>query len=182
MDDIVSLEMYSIRYERMDEHVPSSSGYFPMEQRYQVPKSSGVDMPRPWGPYFLGIYDLDNIRRSGALFIRKVATAIDPNLFKLLPVDDPEEIPPISWPKEVKISPAPGWEKTLAPMKKEYEAKEAAKAAKEHEKEAEEEVEEGEHEEEHAAADDDAHDASDAEQLKERAQTERTDTVDEKET
>jgi hypothetical protein len=182
--DNPDVEMYSIRYERMDEHVPSSSGYFPTEQRYQVPKSSGVDMPRAWGPYFLGIYDLDNIQRSGALFIRKVATAIDHNLFKLLPVDDPEEIPPISWPKEVKISPVPDWEKKLAEMKKAYVAKEAAK---EHEKEGEdeeegegEEVEEGKDEEEHAAADE-AHDASDAEQLIERAQAERTDTGDEKE-
>jgi hypothetical protein len=48
------VHMYAIRYERMDEHVPSSSGYFPKEQRYDVPHSSGVETPRPWGPYFLG--------------------------------------------------------------------------------------------------------------------------------
>jgi Core-2/I-Branching enzyme len=46
--------MYAIRYERMDEHVPTSSGYYPKDQRYEVPKSSGVEIPRPWGPYFLG--------------------------------------------------------------------------------------------------------------------------------
>jgi len=51
-DDDVS--MYAIRYERMDEHVPSSNGYFPTEQRYEVPDSTGVEKPRPWGPYFLG--------------------------------------------------------------------------------------------------------------------------------
>ena len=46
--------MYAIRYERMDEHVPTSKGYFPTEQRYEVPASSGVAEPKPWGPYFLG--------------------------------------------------------------------------------------------------------------------------------
>ena len=46
--------MYAIRYERMDEHVPSSSGWYPTEQRYEVPKSTGIEKPRPWGPYFLG--------------------------------------------------------------------------------------------------------------------------------
>jgi Core-2/I-Branching enzyme len=46
--------MYAIRYERMDEHVPSSSGWFPSEQRYEVPKSTGIEQPRVWGPYYLG--------------------------------------------------------------------------------------------------------------------------------
>ena len=49
-----AVSMYAIRYERMDEHVPTSNGYFPIEQRYEVPDSTGVDKPRPWGPYFLG--------------------------------------------------------------------------------------------------------------------------------
>jgi hypothetical protein len=131
------LDMYAIRYERMDEHVPTSSGWFPTEQRYQVPESSGVDMPRPWGPYFLGVYDLENIQRSGALYIRKVATAIDHNLFNILPVDDPEDIPPISWPKEAKISPVPDWEKTVWMMKKKAElaAEKKQKAEKEAQKE-----------------------------------------------
>lgn len=48
------VRMYAIRYERMDEHVPSASGYYPKVQRYEVPNSSGVETPRPWGPYFLG--------------------------------------------------------------------------------------------------------------------------------
>jgi hypothetical protein len=48
------VKMDAIRYERMDEHVPSSRGWFPTEQRYDVPVSMGVEQPRPWGPYFLG--------------------------------------------------------------------------------------------------------------------------------
>ena len=48
------LSMYAIRYERMDEHVPTSKGYFPTEQRYEVPASSGIEQPKAWGPYFLG--------------------------------------------------------------------------------------------------------------------------------
>ena len=63
-------------------------------------------------------YDLNNIRISGALFIRKVATMIDPNMYRILPVDDPEDIPPISWPKEVQLSPVPDWEKTVTEYKK----------------------------------------------------------------
>lgn len=110
------------------------------------------------------------------------------NLFKLLPaVDDPAQRRYLRFPgprKSKLMSPVPDWEKTLAQKKKESvrgQGSRAAKAAKEHEKEEEEEesedeeVEKGEDEEEHAAAaDDEAHDASDAEQLKERAQTERT--------
>ena len=52
--DVEEVDMYDIRYERMDEHVPSSHGMYTMEQRYEVPESSGIEMPRPWGPYFLG--------------------------------------------------------------------------------------------------------------------------------
>jgi hypothetical protein len=50
-DDV---DMYAVRYERMDEHVPSSTGWFPSEQRYEVPKSTGIEQPRAWGPYYLG--------------------------------------------------------------------------------------------------------------------------------
>lgn len=114
------LKIFAIRYERMDEHVPSSNGWYPKEQRYEVPASSNVDVPKPWGPYYLGVYDLANIRQYGALFIRKVATEIDPNLFSLLPVDAPGDIPLIGWPKEVKITPLPDWEKKLAIMKEKY--------------------------------------------------------------
>jgi Core-2/I-Branching enzyme len=122
-------DIYAIRYERMDEHVPSSNGWYPTEQRYEVPKSSGVDVPKPWGPYYLGVYDLANIRMHGAFFIRKVATAIDPNLFRILPVNSPEEIPRIEWPREVAISPLPDWEKKLATMKEKYVKEKEQKAA-----------------------------------------------------
>lgn len=69
------------------------------------------------------MYDLKKIRDSGALFIRKVAYAIDPNMYNLLPVDDPVEIPPIGWPDEVKISPVPDWEKTVLKYQKKAEEK-----------------------------------------------------------
>ena len=117
------VEMTSIRYERMDEHSPNSKGVFPTGQRYDVPASIGIDIPRPWGPYYLGVYDLAAIRDSGALFIRKVATAIDPNLFRMLPVPLPEEIPRISWPNEVKIIDKPDWPKKLAELKQKYQEK-----------------------------------------------------------
>jgi len=103
-----------IRYERMDEHVPSAFGYYPTEQRYEVSeralefvKSRG----HPWGPYFLGVYDLANIRHSGALFVRKVSQHVDPNLLHLLPVDHVSEIPDITWPDEVQLSEKPDWER-----------------------------------------------------------------------
>jgi hypothetical protein len=133
--DTEEVDMYSIRYERMDEHTPDSTGMFPTEQRYEVPKSSGVDVPRPWGPYFLGVYDLANIRYSGALYIRKVATAIDENLFHLLPVDTPEQIPAIEWPREVQISPVPNWEKKLEAMRKKHKKELEEKHAKENDAE-----------------------------------------------
>jgi hypothetical protein len=77
-DDI---DLMAIRYERMDEHVPSSSGWFPTDQRYEVPESSGVEQPRPWGPYFLGVYDLANIHDATTLFARKVAN--DYNMYHI---------------------------------------------------------------------------------------------------
>ena len=62
-----------VRYERMDEHYPSAFGVFPENQRYQVPeklvKQNVLDQPRVWGPYFLGVYDLREIRETGA-FLR----------------------------------------------------------------------------------------------------------------
>lgn len=119
------IKMYAIRYERMDEHVPTSYGDFPTDQRYEVPESSGIDSPRPWGPYFLGVYDLKNIRDSGSLFIRKVATVIDHNMYTLLPVDNPYQIPSISWPKDVQVIPAPDWERWLANLEAKHGRKEA---------------------------------------------------------
>mmetsp|Transcript_4024 Transcript_4024/g.8668 ORF Transcript_4024/g.8668 Transcript_4024/m.8668 type:complete len:572 (-) Transcript_4024:2728-4443(-) len=120
-----NVSMYAIRYERMDEHVPTSTGYYPTEQRYEVPASTGIEKPRAWGPYFLGTYDLYNIRVSGALYIRKVARAIDPNMYTILPVDRPEQIPPISWPSDVKISSVPNWKNTVAKLRKQLAGKQS---------------------------------------------------------
>ncbi|KAG7368088.1 core-2/I-branching enzyme [Nitzschia inconspicua] len=138
-DDV---DMYAIRYERMDEHVPSSSGWFPTDQRYEVPESSGISKPHAWGPYYLGVYDLNNIRESGALFVRKVASAIDLNMYKVLPVDDARQIPPIEWPKEVKVSPVPNWEKILAMYKRKAESKQTKELSKAEETPKEEKEEE----------------------------------------
>ena len=133
--DSNEIDMHAIRYERMDEHVPDSKGWFPTQQRYEVPSSSGVDVPKPWGPYFLGVYDLANIKYSGALYIRKVATAIDENLFRLLPVDHPNQIPDIDWPIEVKVCSKPNWEKKLAGMREKHKRELESKHAKEQAKE-----------------------------------------------
>jgi hypothetical protein len=108
----------AVRYERMDEHVPTAFGNFWKQQRYEVPETSKVEKPRVWGPYYLGVYDLANIRQSGALFVRKISTSIDPNLLQLLPVDDASEIPPIQWPEEILLSEKPDWDKRLSEMHK----------------------------------------------------------------
>ena len=63
-------------------------------------------------------YDLNDIRLSGALYIRKVAQVIDPNLYRILPVEEPQQIPPISWPKDVQISPVPDWAKQITQLRK----------------------------------------------------------------
>lgn len=81
---------------RMDEHYPWSS----QQQRYA---SSLEKSERPWGPYYLGVYDLNDIRETGALFIRKTSKDVDPNLFTLLPVDAHDDIPPIAWPSNHNI-------------------------------------------------------------------------------
>jgi hypothetical protein len=41
-----------MRYERMDEHMPTAFGDFATQQRYRVPDSQEIQEPRPWGPYF----------------------------------------------------------------------------------------------------------------------------------
>lgn len=80
-------------------------------QRHKVPDSAEFsELPRPWGPYYLGIYDLADIRNSGALFMRKVNKEVDPNIFHLLPVNKREEIPNIGWPKQVQISSKMHWQ------------------------------------------------------------------------
>jgi hypothetical protein len=109
----LGMKIESIRYERMDENMPDAYGNVVHVQRYDVPKSSTANVPRKWGPYFLGIYDLGNIKKSGALFIRKVAKDVDPNIFNILPVSHSDEIPPIHWPREVKLSEKIDWEPIL---------------------------------------------------------------------
>jgi len=77
-------------YVRMDEHYPWSAA----KQRY----STGLERAeRPWGPYYLGAYDLGDIRDHRALFVRKVSREVDANIFSLLPVDDYAEIPDLRW-------------------------------------------------------------------------------------
>jgi len=110
--------MYALRYERMDENTPNAWGEFrSVEPLYDVPpkfskNTDGEAAAKPWGPYFLGVYDLGNIRDSGAIFIRKVSSTVDENLVNMLPVvrksesprnlDLPawewDELPDINWP------------------------------------------------------------------------------------
>jgi hypothetical protein len=106
-----------VRYERMDEHMPTSYGKFWEYQRYQVPDSSlyRLEQPKVWGPYFLGVYDLGDVRESGALFVRKVSALLDPNMVHLLPVDRVTDIPNVHWPfrfgvGEISLTDAPDWQ------------------------------------------------------------------------
>jgi Core-2/I-Branching enzyme len=106
-----------VRFERMDEHMPTSYGKFWETQRYQVPDSSlhRLEQPKVWGPYFLGVYDLGDVRESGALFVRKVSALLDPNMVNLLPVDRVTDIPNIHWPfrygaGEISLTDAPNWQ------------------------------------------------------------------------
>lgn len=120
-------EMTALRYERMDEHAPSAFGVVPLRQHYDVPESSDVDNPKPWGPYFLGVYDLRSIRRTGALYIRKVSQFVEPNLHQILPASTVEEIPDFFWPDEVKISEKVDWVQRMKDLKRRVLAEEAAK-------------------------------------------------------
>jgi len=111
-------EIYSIRYERMDENLPDAFGNVIENQKYEVPESyDNIDIPKAWGPYYLGVYDLANIKDTGALFIRKVNKMIDSNIFHILPVNSRDEIPYIQWPNEVRISKKMDWERLFAYMK-----------------------------------------------------------------
>mmetsp|Transcript_30574 Transcript_30574/g.98538 ORF Transcript_30574/g.98538 Transcript_30574/m.98538 type:complete len:376 (-) Transcript_30574:46-1173(-) len=85
-------------YIRMDEHYPWSSS----KQRYVAPTLD--KKARPWGPYYLGAYDLKEIRDFGALFVRKVSDDVDSTLFHVLPVDDHDDIPPIGWPPHNQLA------------------------------------------------------------------------------
>ncbi|KAL3798702.1 hypothetical protein HJC23_004453 [Cyclotella cryptica] len=101
-----------LRYERMDENNPNPWGkYHSNNPLYDIPPkfgeaTDGEGAAKPWGPYFLGVYDLGAIRDSGALFVRKVSRTVDENLVRMLPVErrDGEErtewelLPDIRWP------------------------------------------------------------------------------------
>jgi hypothetical protein len=101
-----------LRYERMDENNPNPWGkYRSNDPLYDIPPkfadaTDGEGAAKPWGPYFLGVYDLGAIRDSGALFVRKVSRTVDENLVRMLPVErrDGEEqtewemLPDIRWP------------------------------------------------------------------------------------
>jgi len=119
-------QLKAIRYERMDEHVPTAFGYYPTQQRYEVPESSLADQPKPWGPYFLGVYDLADIIDSGALYVRKTSVHVDPNLVRLLPVSNTSELPYIEWPNEVQISPVPNWTKKIEEFRKAHDKRASA--------------------------------------------------------
>lgn len=56
-----------------------------------------------------GVYDLGDVRSSGALFVRKVSAVLDPNLVRLLPVADPTTIPNITWPFVLNVTDKPDW-------------------------------------------------------------------------
>lgn len=84
--------LHSLRYERMDENAPNAyNKYISSVSLYDIPPkfgnvTDGEGPAKPWGPYFLGVYDLGAIRESGALFVRKVSWTVDANLVRMLPV------------------------------------------------------------------------------------------------
>ena len=82
----------SVWYVRMDEHYPWSSH----KQRYEAPPH--LSTGRPWGPYYVGSYDLGDIKAHRALFVRKASRHVDGNIFQVLPVDDYVKIPDLRWP------------------------------------------------------------------------------------
>ncbi len=93
-----SWTMRHVRFERMDEHAPSAFGYISRFDRYNPVSANKRKNHRPWGPYYLGVYDYHLIRHSGALFVRKVSHEVDQNIYHQLPVNHPMDIPDISWP------------------------------------------------------------------------------------
>jgi hypothetical protein len=65
--------------------------------------------------------------------VRKVAKAVDPNMYKILPVDDPIDIPSIEWPKEVQVSAVPNWEKMIAMYERQAKNKRKEEKLSDHE-------------------------------------------------
>lgn len=123
--------MYYLRYERMDENNPNAWGkYTSSDPLYDIPPrfgevTDGEGPAKAWGPYFLGTYDLGDIKDSGAIFVRKVSWTVDENLVFMLPVrstqegkSEWDELPDIRWPSlGVKIHDPFIW-KALAEAKK----------------------------------------------------------------
>jgi len=110
--------MRAARFERMDEQGPSAFGFYPLKQRYEVSSSSPInDKPKAWGPYFLGVYDLSDIKHSGALFVRKVSVFVDPNIISMLPVESLNLLPDIKWSHNFNLSAVTDWESELEYMK-----------------------------------------------------------------
>jgi hypothetical protein len=103
--------MRHLRYERMDENNPNPWGkYTSNDPLYDIPPkfgnaTNGEGAAKPWGPYFLGVYDLGSIKESGALFVRKVSRTVDENLVRMLPIERTGEmsewdmLPDFRWPK-----------------------------------------------------------------------------------
>ncbi|KAL7440411.1 hypothetical protein ACHAXH_005851 [Discostella pseudostelligera] len=111
--------LHSLRYERMDENAPNAyNKYISSVSLYDIPPkfgnvTDGEGPAKPWGPYFLGVYDLGAIRESGALFVRKVSWTVDANLVRMLPVKrkrwrgvseereilEWDELPDLRWPE-----------------------------------------------------------------------------------
>ena len=107
--------MYSLRYERMDENIPNAWGeWTSSDPLYDITTKFGIETDgegsaKPWGPYFLGVYDLGSIRDHGALFVRKVSWTVDNNLVRMLPVrrsnsgeggkSEWDELPDLRWPE-----------------------------------------------------------------------------------
>jgi len=109
--------IHAVRFERMDEQSPSAFGFYPIKQRYEVSSSSIADHPKAWGPYFLGVYDLSDIKHSGALFVRKVSVFVDPNIISMLPVESLNLLPDIKWSHNFNLSAVTDWESELEYMK-----------------------------------------------------------------
>jgi len=108
--------MRDMHFIRMDEHYPWSSSL----QRYEAPPGYEA---RSWGPYYVGAYDLHDVKASGALFVRKVSPQVDENVLRLLPVDAHADIPDLAWPQQLPPltktttapSAAPGTKSAAAP-------------------------------------------------------------------
>jgi hypothetical protein len=133
--------LFSLRYERMDENNPGPWGKFrSSDPLMDIPPrfadhTDGEGAAKPWGPYFLGVYDLGAIRDSGALFIRKVSWTVDENLIVMLPIEKSgteeeaklewDMLPDLRWPEfGVKVRDPFVWDWENAKLEKQDHRKE----------------------------------------------------------